>query len=99
MATQPSYNISPKLRFQSSADNVSKHHKMIESPEFERACDFTIRHMAWLLSQEKTDFNGKAANQIKMDGIHEFLALFRNLGLQPQPLPTRVDSDNLIQLK
>jgi hypothetical protein len=99
MATPINVNPSPKVRFQESAQNISKHRDMIQTAEFQRACDYSLMQMQWILAQDKTDsFNAKAANQLKMDGVLEYLAIFRTLGEQPQAAPRILDTGNLAHL-
>jgi hypothetical protein len=95
--TPPNTNPSPKLRFRESSDNISKHKRLIELPEFDRACAAAQAQMNWQMVQMNTPTaNDYAVIGMKMAGVHEFLAILRNLAEAPaSPLPKIVDRDNL----
>lgn len=102
MANQPpqavALNPSPKLRFMQSPDNIKKHRDMIDSNEFQRACDFALLQYQSQLSMTTVDMAGAAANNFKMLGAQELLQTMRLLG-ESVPRVTKTDPDNLKPLE
>ena len=89
----PVLNPSPKLRFQTSADSVSKHQDMVDSTTFQRACDFAMLEYGRILHEQATDANNSIHVALRLRGAHEFLNIFRNLSEKaaqpPTPPPVR----------
>lgn len=71
--------LTPKARFLLSNDNISKHRIMVDSNEFQRACDFAMLQYQTQLMGAVTDGNGAAQVGIKLRGAHEFMQIFRLL--------------------
>lgn len=95
MATQAApLNPSPKTRFQQSADNVSKHRALVDSNEFQRACDFALMQYQAELSSRPVDMQIAAGSFFKLTGAQEFLQTLRMLSEAPMIRPV-VDQDNL----
>ncbi len=69
-------NLSPKQRFLQSVDNSVKHRDLVDSPAFQRGCDFAILEMS-----------GQLPNALMLRGAHEFLKIFRNLSEKTPELP------------
>lgn len=68
---------------------------MVDSREFERACDFSLLEYQRQVMDGARDGNSAAAAALKIRGALEFLHVFRTLSEQPPPpRPTTVD-DNL----
>lgn len=79
----------PKSRFQESADNIKKHRDMIQSREFERACDYALlQYSARLQEETNGNLNSAAAAHLRMTGAHEFLSTMRTLS-ESFELPSR----------
>jgi hypothetical protein len=94
----PNVNPSPRQRFQESSQSISHHRELIQRNEFQRALDYAVLHMQWVMAkQEFKDFNGVAANQMKMVGVHEFIAIFKTLAEPPPTAIGIIDRDNLNQ--
>ena len=98
MANQPPQaaplNPSPKARFQQAPDNISKHRALVDSKEFQRACDFALLQYQAELSQRIVDGTNAAANYFRMLGAQEFIQTMRLLS-ESTPRVTVVDPDNL----
>lgn len=74
---------SPRARFQTSADNISKHKKLTDQPELQRAFDFALlEYIAFLSSKAQTP-NDASVMGIKIQGVHEFIDLLKKLGDMP----------------
>ncbi len=86
----------PKLRFQESADNVSKHRDLIASREFQRAADFALLQYEVILSNTPLDnFNMAASAHFRLLGAQEFLQVLRTLGeTQSAPAKTLIEELN-----
>lgn len=87
-------NPSPKQRFQLTRPALEAHNALMQRPEFGMSCDFALMEYQWRLSSQSATFNDAAANNFKITGALEFLAVMRNLG-ESTPLPVRQDLDNL----
>jgi len=89
-------NPTPKTRFQASPDSVSKHRDMVASREFERAIDFALLHYQRQVTELSTEnFNVAGANQFRLIGAQEFVAVLRNLSEAPTLLDRGVSIANL----
>lgn len=89
-------NPSPKKRFQESTDNISKHRDLIQSREFQRACDFAILQYASRLQDETNgNLNAAAAAHLRMTGAQEFLWTMRNLSEAAEFTAKRTETPNL----
>lgn len=88
-------NLSPKSRFQQSADNVSRHRALLETREFERATDFSLLQYCAALSESIKDMNSAAIAGMKLQGAFEHAHTFRNLGELPPRPPIAIVKDNL----
>jgi hypothetical protein len=79
-------NPQPKARFQESSQNISKHRDMVESTEFQRACDFALLQYTALMTQTALDnFNIAAACHFKLAGAQEFILTLRTLAESATP--------------
>ena len=91
--TPSQVNPSPKTRFQESDNNISKHHTLIESGEYQRAEDFALMHYARVLAADTANSadpkSGKnpqvegMVNAWKLAGAQEFVNELRNLAEKP----------------
>lgn len=89
-------NPSPKARFQESQDNIKRHRDMLQSREFERACDFSLlQYTSRLQSQTDGNLNAAAAAHLRLTGALEFLAVFRNLAESYEVSSRNTESSNL----
>jgi hypothetical protein len=98
MATQPPAvlaNPTPKARFLqvNPAHTISKHREMVDSDTFQRAADAALLQYQIALAEQIRDGNTAATSGFKMQGVIEFLQLFRNLSETPIiPMPIRNDN-------
>lgn len=85
---KPRVHHSAKARFQQSADNISKHHKIVDSSEFQRGIDFALLAYQEYLTMNCRDANTAMTAMVKQSGAHEFIQIFKELA-DPQPtMPT-----------
>jgi len=93
----PLINLTAKARFLESNENISAHRKLVDSREFQRACDFAMLSFAHAASQAPIapEEMSLGAAGLKLRGAHEFLSIFRNLSEAPQKPPTILRHDNL----
>lgn len=77
-------NATPKARFLESGDNITKHRKMVDSGEFQRACDFAMLQYTGGISGEITDGTTAMAVGLKLLGAQQFLQVLRNLSEAPK---------------
>lgn len=82
----PLKNPQPKIRFQASGDNVSKHRDLMDSPEYQRAIDFGLLQYVAAVSQGITDGNTAMAAGFKILGAVELLSTVRMLSETPMPV-------------
>lgn len=88
-------NPRPKVRFQWSQDNVSKHRHLMESTDLQRGLDFALLEYQGQIANETTTDQGAAfAAAFKLKGALEFLNVLKYLAEPPIVLPNRV-SENL----
>lgn len=87
-------NPSPKARFIQSTDNVSKHRKMVDSGEFQRATD--LGFLQYVAQQMQTIGDGASAMAAgyRIQGAFDALQTVRMLSETP-PAPTIAPSSNL----
>jgi hypothetical protein len=85
----------PKIRFQNSQDNISKHREMVDSGEFQRGTDFALLQHAIVLGQNVNDDDTAKAAGYKLAGAVEYLATLRMLSEPPQRINLMPPSDNL----
>jgi len=85
MNTNPITNPSPRIRFQESGDNISKHRDLVDNAAFQRGCDFAMLEYAKTMALESVDGNTAVATAMRLRGAHEFLQIFRNLSEKSQP--------------
>ena len=88
-------NPSPKGRFQSISDNITKHRRLLEQPELQRAFDFALMNYSARVTQEIKDQLGAVTAAAKIQAVHEFIAEFRMLGETPAPASRQPVTDNL----
>lgn len=93
----PAFNPNPpaKARFQESSDNVSKHQKLIQQPEFQRGLDFARLEYQRQLAEGVNDMNKAAVAGIKLQAVEEFLILLKYLGEKAIPFSAPKIVDNL----
>lgn len=78
--SQQRTNPTPKQRFMSVANNIKKHHALVDSKEFELSVDFArLQYQADLADRCSND---QAVHWMgmKMLAVEEFLQVFRHLG-------------------
>jgi hypothetical protein len=78
----------------SSADNLSKHRTLVDSPELQRALDFAMLEYQARILATTSDTAGAAPGFFRLLGAQEFVQTLRNLSEKP-PTPVIVDKDNL----
>lgn len=89
-------NPTPKKRFQESADNIKRHRDLIQTREFERACDFALlQYMAQVGQETDGNLNAAAAAHLRLTGAREFLWHFRNLAESIDFIPRKAETPNL----
>jgi hypothetical protein len=96
MAQKPITLEAPKVRFQSSGDNVSRHREMVDSTPFQRGTDFALLQLSIVLGQTVQDDESARNAGYKLAGAVEYLAQLRMLSeppVRPVPMPS---NDNLI---
>jgi hypothetical protein len=86
-------NPPPKARFQESQDNVSKHKRLLDLPELQRALDFALMEYQGRLSFEAGTEGANAqltamAAMYKLKGVLEYIHVLKNLAEKPIPRPT-----------
>lgn len=84
-------NPSPKARFMQSGDNVSKHRKMVDSGEFQRAVDAGFLQFASFHASSITDSQSAMAAGFRIQGAFDVLQTIRMLSESPnvaKPLPS-----------
>lgn len=91
---EPIRNPNPRQRFQMNGTFLKDHHNLVDNPAFERGCDYALLQYQRQISESVTDANGAGAAGLKMKGVMEFLAVFRNLAETNVPTTKRLD-DNL----
>lgn len=94
----PNVNPPPRQRFQETKTNISAHREMIQTPEFQRACDFALLQYQGQLAQQPLEANAMntaAVSHCKVIGALEFLDVFRKLAESPMMAPRIVDDGNL----
>jgi hypothetical protein len=88
-------NPTPKQRFQESNDNISKHLKLVDSHEYQRAIDFAmLEYVDSTLSSIRDQGTAMIAG-IKLLGAHEFLREFRDLSEVQTLIRPQTIVDNL----
>ena len=73
-------NPTPKQRFQESNDNISKHRKLVDSPEYQRSIDFARLEYSRILAESANDQTKAMVAGIKMQAVEEFLIQLKWLG-------------------
>jgi len=93
----PAFNPNPsaKARFQESSDNVSKHQKLIQQPEFQRGLDFARLEYQRHLAEGAVDMNKAAVAGIKIQAVEEFLIVLKYLAEKAIPFSAPKIVDNL----
>lgn len=87
-------NPSPKARYIESGSNVSSHRKMVDQPEFTRACDFAMLQYVAGLTGSITDTGSATSVGLQILGAQQFLSVLRNLSEVPKA-PTNIVTPNL----
>lgn len=67
-------NPSPKQRFRESNENIARHRALVDSREFQRACDFALLEFQNKLCHKETN---PSVLGLKLVGAQEFLTCFR----------------------
>jgi len=84
----------PKLEFQQSSDNISKHRELIVSKSFERGIQYALAHYHRLLTERNP--NEAMMSHFKSAGAEEFVKELRMLAEKPKiPQIVPKPSDNL----
>ena len=92
---RPNTNPTPRARFQSGTNNIRDHRALLESPAFERACDFALLEYQRALADQSRDGNSAMAVGFRAMGAIEFLGILKTLGEPAAVLLQRKDLDNL----
>lgn len=95
MADKPSYNPTPKARFQSANGNITAHRGILENAFFDKSADAALLEYQKMLSGQAVDGNGAMSAGFRMQGAVEFLGIFKTLAEQTQAPVARRDLDNL----
>ena len=95
--TSKEINPDAMQRFQSSQANIDAHHALLESPAYDRGEDMAWLYFNRLLSSKLAEAEKTAGsnaqqqamiNGFKLQGVQEFLHIFRLLGekaIKPSP--------------
>lgn len=86
--------LTPTQRFQMSSDNISKHRKLVDAPEFDRAIDFAVNQYSIQLSTNLTDTTSGMIAGFKLAGAQEFIAILKRLA-EPPPQISASSMKNL----
>lgn len=78
-----------------SSDFTSKHRNLVDSPEFQRACDFAMLELTRELSNAANDANASIPVALMIRGAHKFVETFRNLSEKPLDVPSVPPMRNL----
>ena len=79
-----------------SSDNISKHRKLIESGEFQRAMHYALLQYDWTLcSSQPQDLGGAGANFLRSQGARQFLDVLLKLAEMP---PIALSENRIVNL-
>lgn len=87
----PVKNPTPRNQFRESADNISKHRKLVDSPEFVRAVHFALLEYQAMMASQTKDGNSAVACGFRNQGAIEFVGVLRTLAESESPFPPIVD--------
>lgn len=95
-------NPTPKQRFLEMGPWISAHRKMVDSPEFQRAIDFSLQHYVRFLTEtaptDLTQPNHVVASGMcfqRIQGARELIDVLTKLSEMPPPKIAPQTSDNL----
>lgn len=92
----PNVNPSPKERFLSNREFVTKHHDLIQLPEFQRALDYALLQMSRELAiRETPDAQDAMGAHYEIKGANDFIKTLKRLAESDIPQTKTVDRDNL----
>jgi hypothetical protein len=87
----------PKSEFQTLDPNIVAHRQLISSPAFKLAINTCLlQYSRQLTDTPPTDFNGAAANYLRLLGAQEFVKMLHQLSEQTAPPQASKDSGNLL---
>lgn len=97
MAERPNYNPTPKQVFLADALGVKAHKTLLDSPYLHQVIDVAILHYSRLMCDHPrtTDGNTAAQNHFKMQGVHEFIHILKNLSETPEIPKTTLNTEKL----
>lgn len=75
----------PVQRFQTSPDNLSKHRKLVDSPEFQRALDFAMLDWSMEIAATVSDANSALRAGFALAGAVQFMDRLKTLAETPKP--------------
>jgi hypothetical protein len=89
MAEKPLINPTPRQEFQSNQSWVSMHRDMMQQPMLQVSLQFAINeYTRRAADQHVVDGNTAAQNFYKLQGMHDFINILKNLAeMAPAPLP------------
>jgi hypothetical protein len=90
-------NPTPKERFQQSAARLGAHRALVDSEAFQVGIDHALLEFQHLVAGRVTDANSAAAAGMKIQGVKEFVDIFRMLS-ETFALPAPARSGNLHQI-
>ncbi len=91
----PVRNPSPKQRFHESNDNLAKHHKLVDAPEYQRGIDYALLQFQADLAVRCGDASNAHIMGIKLSGVLEFLEVLKRLADPPYVPPEPRHRDHL----
>lgn len=82
---EPNLNPTPKNRFRESGQNISEHRAMVESRQFQRACDFAaLEYSSALAAMVSENPQNAAYAGLKLCGFMEGLYMLRAMSEAPR---------------
>lgn len=85
------YNPTPKAEFLISADNLKRHHMLVENPILRDHLEVALAEYTRRQSAMDLGPDSGAARFLRIQGAHELLDVFLNLAESPTPPSARSD--------
>ena len=96
MAERPNYNPTPKQVFLADALGVKAHKTLLDSPYLHQVIDVAILQYQRVMCDSRTcDGNTAAQNHFKIQGVHEFVHILKNLSETPEIPKTILNTEKL----
>jgi hypothetical protein len=89
MADRPNVNPTPRQEFQSNPQFITMHRDMIQQPMLGVSIQYSLmQYQRQMCDARGGDGNSAATSFFKMQGVIEFLDIFKKLGEMAEPLKT-----------